>query len=54
MEVIFQTCVNFGMPPMLEALEIFVQIMAEDGRLAEIGQSGAARGRRSPSDARGG
>jgi alkylhydroperoxidase/carboxymuconolactone decarboxylase family protein YurZ len=37
MEVIFQTCVNFGMPPMLHALEIFVQVMAEDGRLAEIG-----------------
>lgn len=37
MEVIFQTCVNFGMPPMLHALESFVQIMAEDGRLAEIG-----------------
>jgi alkylhydroperoxidase/carboxymuconolactone decarboxylase family protein YurZ len=36
-EVIFQTCVNFGMPPMLHALENFVQIMAEDGRLAEIG-----------------
>ena len=37
MEVILQTCVNFGMPPMLHALEMFVQIMAEDGRLAEIG-----------------
>jgi alkylhydroperoxidase/carboxymuconolactone decarboxylase family protein YurZ len=37
MEVIFQTCVNFGMPPMLHALESFVQVMAEDGRLAEIG-----------------
>lgn len=37
MEVILQTSVNFGMPPMLHALEIFVQIMAEDGRLAEIG-----------------
>jgi len=37
MEVIFQTCVNFGMPTMLHALEAFVQIMAEDGRLAEIG-----------------
>ena len=36
-EVILQTCVNFGMPPMLHALEMFVQIMAEDGRLAEIG-----------------
>ncbi|MBI1990143.1 MAG: carboxymuconolactone decarboxylase family protein [Betaproteobacteria bacterium] len=37
MEVILQTCVNFGMPPMLHALESFVEIMAEDGRLAEIG-----------------
>jgi alkylhydroperoxidase/carboxymuconolactone decarboxylase family protein YurZ len=37
MEVIFQTCVNFGMPGMLHALEAFVAIMAEDGRLAEIG-----------------
>ena len=37
MEVILQTCVNFGMPSMLHALEIFVQVMAEDGRLAEIG-----------------
>jgi len=37
MEVVLQTCVNFGMPPMLHALEMFVQIMAEDGRLSEIG-----------------
>lgn len=37
MEVILQTCINFGMPPMLHALENFVEIMAEDGRLAEIG-----------------
>ena len=37
MEVIFQTCINFGMPPMLHALEVFVQLMADDGRLAEIG-----------------
>ena len=37
MEVILQTSVNFGMPPMLHALENFVEIMAEDGRLAEIG-----------------
>ncbi len=37
MEVIFQTAANFGMPPMLHALESFVQIMAEDGRLDEIG-----------------
>ena len=37
MEVIFQTSINFGMPPMLHALEVFVQLMADDGRLAEIG-----------------
>ncbi len=37
LEVIFQTAVNFGMPGMLHPLEQFVQIMAEDGRLAEIG-----------------
>ncbi|HEY0336462.1 MAG TPA: carboxymuconolactone decarboxylase family protein, partial [Burkholderiales bacterium] len=37
LEVIFQTCANFGMPPMLKALEVFVEIMAEDHRLAEIG-----------------
>ena len=37
LEVIFQTCVNFGMPPMLKALEVFVELMAEDHRLAEIG-----------------
>lgn len=37
MEICFQTAVNFGMPPMLKALEVFVQIMAEDKRLEEIG-----------------
>jgi alkylhydroperoxidase/carboxymuconolactone decarboxylase family protein YurZ len=37
MEVILMTCVNFGMPPALHALEGFLQIMSEDGRLAEIG-----------------
>ncbi|HUP93260.1 MAG TPA: carboxymuconolactone decarboxylase family protein [Burkholderiales bacterium] len=37
MEVCFQTAVNFGMPPMLKALEVFVEIMAEDNRLGEIG-----------------
>lgn len=36
-EVIFQTAANFGMPPMLHALEMFVAIMAEEGRLDEIG-----------------
>jgi alkylhydroperoxidase/carboxymuconolactone decarboxylase family protein YurZ len=37
LEVVFLTCANFGMPPMLQALEVFVQVMAEDERLAEIG-----------------
>jgi alkylhydroperoxidase/carboxymuconolactone decarboxylase family protein YurZ len=37
LEIIFQTCINFGMPPMLEALEVFVEIMAEEKRLGEIG-----------------
>jgi alkylhydroperoxidase/carboxymuconolactone decarboxylase family protein YurZ len=37
MEVILQSAPNFGMPPMLHALKIFVQVMTEDGRLAEIG-----------------
>jgi alkylhydroperoxidase/carboxymuconolactone decarboxylase family protein YurZ len=37
MEVILMTCVNFGMPPALHALEGFLQILSEDGRLAEIG-----------------
>jgi alkylhydroperoxidase/carboxymuconolactone decarboxylase family protein YurZ len=37
MEICFQTAVNFGMPPMLKALEVFVEIMAEDKRLGEIG-----------------
>lgn len=37
LEVIFQTCINFGMPAMLKALEVFVELMADDKRLAEIG-----------------
>ncbi len=37
MEVIFMTSANFGMPPAWHALENFLEIMAEDGRLAEIG-----------------
>ena len=37
MEVCFQTAVNFGMPSMLKALEVFVEVMAEDKRLDEIG-----------------
>lgn len=37
MEVVLYTCVNFGMPSALHALQAFVGIMAQDGRLAEIG-----------------
>jgi alkylhydroperoxidase/carboxymuconolactone decarboxylase family protein YurZ len=37
LEVIFQTAVNFGMPPMLRALDVFVAVLAADHRLAEIG-----------------
>jgi alkylhydroperoxidase/carboxymuconolactone decarboxylase family protein YurZ len=37
MEICFQTAVNFGMPSMLKALEVFVEVMAEDKRLGEIG-----------------
>lgn len=37
MEICFQTCINFGMPPMLRALEVLVKLLADDGRLAEIG-----------------
>ena len=37
LEVVLQTCVNFGMPGMMKALEAFVGVMAQDKRLAEIG-----------------
>ena len=37
MEVIFQTSANFGMPPAWHALENFLEIMAQDGRLGELG-----------------
>ena len=37
MEIIFQTSANFGMPPAWHALENFIEILAEDGRLNEIG-----------------
>ena len=36
MEVIFQTSANFGMPPAWHALENFLEILAEDGRLGAI------------------
>ncbi len=37
MEVIFQTSANFGMPPAWHALENFLEIMAQEGRLSELG-----------------
>lgn len=37
MEVIFQTSANFGMPPAWHALENFLEILAQDGRLGEVG-----------------
>jgi len=37
LEVILQSCINFGMPHMIAALKIFVKLMEEEGRLAEIG-----------------
>ncbi len=37
LEVILQSCTNFGMPSMLKALKIFVKMMEDDGRAAEIG-----------------
>ncbi len=37
MEIVFMTSSNFGMPPAWHALENFIEIMAEDGRLGEIG-----------------
>lgn len=37
MEVILQSAVNFGMPTMLHSLKIFVELIAQDDRLAEIG-----------------
>lgn len=37
MEIIFMTSSNFGMPPAWHALENFLQILKEDGRLAEVG-----------------
>jgi alkylhydroperoxidase/carboxymuconolactone decarboxylase family protein YurZ len=37
LEVILQSCLNFGMPGMMHALEVFVGVLADEGRLAEIG-----------------
>ncbi|OGA39088.1 MAG: hypothetical protein A3G24_14070 [Betaproteobacteria bacterium RIFCSPLOWO2_12_FULL_62_13] len=37
MEVILQSSVNFGMPAMLHSLIMFVELVEEAGRLAEIG-----------------
>ena len=36
-EVIIQSKLNFGAPPTMKALKVFVEIMAEEGRLDEIG-----------------
>ena len=37
LEVLFQSSAHFGMPTLMRSLAIFVKIMADDGRLAEIG-----------------
>ena len=37
MEVILQSCTNFGMPLAIKALKIFVKLMEAEGRLDEIG-----------------
>jgi len=42
MEIILQSCQNFGMPTMLRGLGVFVKIMTEDGRLDEIGNPAGA------------
>lgn len=42
LEVILQSCQNFGMPTMLRGLGVFVKIMSEDGRLDEIGNPAGA------------
>ena len=37
LEVLFQSSAHFGMPTLMKSLVIFVKIMADDGRLTEIG-----------------
>jgi alkylhydroperoxidase/carboxymuconolactone decarboxylase family protein YurZ len=37
LEVLFQSSAHFGMPTLMKSLVIFVKLMADDGRLAEIG-----------------
>jgi len=37
LEVLFQSSAHFGMPTLMRSLAIFVKIMVDDGRLAEIG-----------------
>jgi alkylhydroperoxidase/carboxymuconolactone decarboxylase family protein YurZ len=37
LEVLFQSSAHFGMPSLMKSLVIFVKMMADDGRLAEIG-----------------
>lgn len=43
-EICFLTSVNFGMPPALLTLDSFVQLLEQEGRLAEIGNP-ATRGK---------
>ena len=31
------TCVNFGMPTMMHALESYIEVLTEDGRVGELG-----------------
>ncbi len=37
LEVILQSCVHFGMPPTMQALGLFYNMIKEEGRLDEIG-----------------
>jgi len=37
LEVIMMTSVNFGMPTMMHALESYIEVLTQDGRVAELG-----------------
>lgn len=37
MVLISQSAINFGMPTMLHSLKIFVELIAQDDKLAQIG-----------------
>jgi alkylhydroperoxidase/carboxymuconolactone decarboxylase family protein YurZ len=37
LEVILMTSVNFGMPTMVHALEAYIEVLTEDGRIGELG-----------------